>query len=81
MKHFYLQYETKLIVILLTTFLIAGCTSNFPIRIQNLTCENLHEPLGINSLQPHFSWINISEKQNKHQTAYQLIVEIGRAHV
>lgn len=74
MKHFYLQYETKLIVILLTTFLIAGCTSNFPIRIQNLTCENLHEPLGINSLQPHFSWINISEKQNKHQTAYQLIV-------
>ncbi|MDD4010352.1 MAG: hypothetical protein PHQ67_11205, partial [Fermentimonas sp.] len=61
MKHFSLKGNIKLLIILVTTILIAGCSSNERLYIQNLKCENLNGPLGINSLQPRFSWINITE--------------------
>ena len=74
MKHFSLKGNIKLLIILVTTILIAGCSSNERLYIQNLKCENLNNPLGINSLQPRFSWINITEQPGAYQTAYQIIV-------
>ncbi|MDD4778785.1 MAG: alpha-L-rhamnosidase N-terminal domain-containing protein, partial [Fermentimonas sp.] len=74
MKHFSLKCKINLLIILVTTIYIAGCSSDGVIYVQNLKCENLNNPLGINNLNPRFSWINISEQNGAYQTAYQILV-------
>ena len=44
------------------------------VEITNLRVENLTEPLGIDTNEPRFSWQICSDKQDVHQTAYQIIV-------
>lgn len=36
--------------------LLAGCRSEQPVRPKELRCENLTDPLAIDSARPHFSW-------------------------
>lgn len=55
-------------------FSIFGCSPSNISKIVDLRCENLRDPLGINTLQPRFSWKNISDKEGTRQTAYQLLV-------
>ncbi len=43
-------------------------------KIQNLMCENLSNPLGIDKSQPRFSWELVSEKRNVMQIAYEVQV-------
>lgn len=74
MKNYKLQHNYKIIVILTTIFVTLSCNSNRLIYVQNLRCEHLANPLGINSRQPRFSWINISDQQGSAQTSYQIIV-------
>jgi alpha-L-rhamnosidase len=74
MKNYKLQHNYKIIVILTTIFVTLSCNSNRLIYVQNLRCEHLANPLGINSRQPRFSWINISDQQGSVQTSYQIIV-------
>src|SRR5690606_30794740 len=51
-----------------------GCDSQKTIETYDLRCENLREPLGIDTTIPRFSWkIKISENENK-QVAYQILV-------
>src|SRR5690554_1973476 len=51
-----------------------GCTANSALKVTDLKCENLTDPLGINTSRPHFSWINSSSEQGATQTAYQILV-------
>src|SRR5690554_3143148 len=51
-----------------------GCTANSALKVTDLKCENLTDPLGINTSRPHFSWINSSFEQGATQTAYQILV-------
>lgn len=44
------------------------------INVQNLRCEMLVNPLGIDIKQPRFSWQIISDQRNVQQTAYQILV-------
>ena len=44
------------------------------VSIQNLRCEMLVNPLGIDSKEPRLSWQLISDQRNVQQTAYQVIV-------
>ena len=43
-------------------------------QVQNLTCEGLNSPLGIETLTPHFSWQNVLTHRNQRQMAYQIQV-------
>lgn len=43
-------------------------------EISTLQCEALNNPLGIDNISPHFSWLLHSDKQNAKQTAYQILV-------
>ena len=43
-------------------------------QVQNLTCEGLKNPLGIETLTPHFSWQNVLRHRNQRQKAYQIQV-------
>lgn len=44
------------------------------VRVDNLLCENKTNPLGIDIMQPRFSWQLISDKRNVMQTAYEIRV-------
>ena len=48
--------------------------ANAQINVQNLRCEMLINPLGIDTKQPRFSWQIISNQRNVQQTAYQILV-------
>ncbi|SFS76489.1 alpha-L-rhamnosidase [Porphyromonadaceae bacterium NLAE-zl-C104] len=54
--------------------LTLGCTHSDRFSISDLTCESLKDPLGVNTLQPRFSWKNNSDRQGATQTAYQILV-------
>ncbi len=42
--------------------------------ISDMRCEYLHNPLGIDALQPRLSWILPLDKPGQRQTAYQVLV-------
>lgn len=44
------------------------------IKAVNPRCENRIDPLGIDVLNPHFSWNSESTFRNKKQSAYQILV-------
>ncbi|MCX2678621.1 family 78 glycoside hydrolase catalytic domain [Galbibacter sp. EGI 63066] len=44
------------------------------IKIDRLLCENRVNPMGIDKIQPKFTWILTSEEKNKTQSAYQIQV-------
>ncbi|MEO6230559.1 MAG: family 78 glycoside hydrolase catalytic domain [Ferruginibacter sp.] len=58
----------------LISFLMVGLISTAQVKLQNLRCEMLTNPLGINVLQPRFSWQMESGEHNVVQLSYQLIV-------
>ncbi|MCK4966215.1 family 78 glycoside hydrolase catalytic domain, partial [bacterium] len=44
------------------------------VRVENPLCENLTNPIGLDVLQPRFSWQIISVERNVMQSAYELRV-------
>jgi alpha-L-rhamnosidase len=54
-------------------FILAGCTKG-GIKVEELRCEYLKNPLAIDSTTPHFSWKMIGGKNGAHSTAYQILV-------
>ncbi|MCH5306602.1 MAG: family 78 glycoside hydrolase catalytic domain [Prevotella sp.] len=51
------------------------------VSVTGLRVENLEKPLGIDTAEPRFSWIILSDKQNVKQTAYQIIVTTDKGEV
>ena len=61
----------------LTFLIIFNCASLFadsPLQPAMLTCEYLHNPIGIGTDTPHFSWKFTSTEKNQNQSAYEIIV-------
>ena len=52
----------------------ACCSSPDDLRINDLRCENLIDPLGIDTTVPHFSWKLLSGLNGTEQKAYQILV-------
>lgn len=71
MKYYIVLFKITLLFKLIS---IISCSSSVSILVTNLTCEGLINPLGINTIQPRFSWQNKNDKQGSIQTAYQIIV-------
>jgi alpha-L-rhamnosidase len=49
--------------------------------VSNLLTENLVDPVGIDVLQPRFSWQLISDKRNTMQSAYEIKVMLNKQSV
>jgi alpha-L-rhamnosidase len=66
----------KIIVLLLLLGLLPGAPAAAQVRVQNLRCENLTNPLGLDVTRPRFSWqLNApKDRRGVHQTAYELRV-------
>jgi alpha-L-rhamnosidase len=66
-----LKYRIGFILMLLLASVTAG---NAQIRAQQLRCEMLNNPAGIDVLQPGLSWQINGAARNIQQTAYQVLV-------
>ena len=44
------------------------------VKLENLRCEMLENPLGIDVAQPRLSWQIVSSTRNTQQQAYQILV-------
>lgn len=60
--------------VLLSVLSVFVVQINAQVTITNLRCEQLKNPLGIDVLQPRFSWQLESKQRNVMQTSYQVIV-------
>lgn len=71
-------FHTKLFfkIVLFSFFLITSCNSleNKNTMVDNLTCEYLENPLGVDVQRPRFSWNIASDERGVSQSAYQIIV-------
>jgi len=62
-------------VLIVCMSLCSGVTNaSAAIRLQNLRCEMLNNPMGIGTIHPRLSWQIISDLRNTNQTAYQVLV-------
>ncbi len=66
--------RTLLVLQIFLVLSLSECFGNENMVIQDLRCENLRNPLGIDKTTPRFSWKMRSEKQGTEQKAYQLLV-------
>lgn len=62
----------KLYKYLLSALMVLLLTNVADAQVQNLSCEGLSNPLGIETTTPHFSWQNVLTHRNQKQTAYQI---------
>jgi alpha-L-rhamnosidase len=54
--------------------LVALQTASAALRVEQLRCEYLDNPLGIDTPQPRLSWILGSSERGAKQSAYQILV-------
>ncbi|MDD1652764.1 MAG: hypothetical protein LUO86_07000 [Methanomicrobiales archaeon] len=48
------------------------------LTVDRLRCEYQENPLGIDAVEPRFSWILLSERRNTAQAAYRIQVADSR---
>ena len=53
---------------------LAPCLFAQNLRVENLRCEYLINPVGLDVLQPRLSWTLASEQRGQSQTAFQVLV-------
>lgn len=85
------KYNTRLFKMLVAvwcTVCWCQCVCATPLRVAGLRCDNLTHPLAIDNTTPRFSWINLSDENGQHQTAYEIqlatslqLLEKGKADV
>jgi len=71
----------KKISIFLLLFLLFAMNGHAQLKCDKLLTENLDNPIGIDVLQPRFSWQLLSDKRNILQTAYEIKVNEGKQNV
>ncbi len=64
--------KTKTLLVLLA--LVTSCALRAAVTVTNLRTESLETPLGIDEIQPLFSWQMASDRIGAAQTAYRVMV-------
>jgi alpha-L-rhamnosidase len=62
------------LLLLASLFLTKKLTAASPLKIDQLSCEYLQNPLGIDTKTPRLSWTMASTARNQFQLAYEIIV-------
>ena len=70
----------KNLVLFLSSLLFAT-TSFSQLTVTNLLTENRINPIGIDAVQPRFSWQLNSDKRNTMQTAYEIKITSGKKNI
>jgi alpha-L-rhamnosidase len=64
----------KKIILAITCLFVFESSINAQVKVHNLLCENISNPVGIDVQQPRFSWQLVSDNRNVSQTAYEITV-------
>ena len=75
MKHFFC-----VLTLFLCVMLFSCCTFDNSLKVYDLRCENLVDPLAIDNTEPHFSW-KIHSSENRKQYFYRIIAGTDRKEV
>ena len=71
----YVIRKIKAIVLLAIIYsTLFSCSVDKEIKVVNLKCEYLYNPLGIDAATPRLSWLIKTQKNNVNQKAYQILV-------
>ena len=62
------------VIMCLFAWMVISCTGNHLLMVSNLRCEYLENPLGMDKIQPRFSWYISSNQRGTIQSAYRIIV-------
>ncbi|MDR3061603.1 MAG: alpha-rhamnosidase, partial [Dysgonamonadaceae bacterium] len=65
--------KNSIFIILFATLFFISCQGQ-PVKIVNLKCEHMVDPLGIDAKYPRFSWRIESSKNGVSQTAFRILV-------
>jgi len=49
------------------------------IQFTKLYCQYAENPMGVDTMQPHFSWVAVHDEKGRHQQAYQILVATSPA--
>ena len=59
-------------------FFFVATSISAQVKVVNLLTENQTNPIGLDVLQPRFSWQLVSDQRNVSQTAYEIMVSSGK---
>ena len=62
------------IVVAVTLMLVVAAQASAQVNVDNLRCEYMRDPVGIDAPKPRLSWILQSEDRGQKQTAYHVLV-------
>lgn len=62
------------LTLLLTFALCDAIPAQSPLKVVDLRCENISNPINIDIRRPRFSWKFSSSEKNKKQSAYEIVV-------
>mgnify|MGYP000748616773 CR=1 FL=1 len=64
----------KTLLLTLAASVLLPLSAIHAVEVQNLRCEYLENPLGIDATKPRLSWVLEDDKRGQKQTAYQILV-------
>jgi alpha-L-rhamnosidase len=65
--------HSRMLLVVLLLLAFAAVPALEAVGVSDLRCEDLTNPLGIDTLRPRLSWILLSNKRNQRQTAYEIL--------
>lgn len=74
MEKYWINTKRLTISLLIVGYSYSFAAASPGILIDKLTCEYIHNPLGIDIPVPQFSWTLVSKERNQKQKSYELIV-------
>lgn len=73
MKKLHLSFSKFIVIGIFLSSILSCSKIDDNVSIENLKCEYLENPIGIDRTEPRLSWELISNKNNFEQKAYQII--------
>jgi len=76
MSHCPVKKQTAMMMLVISCLALTSCTAvtDRGISARQLTCEYAHNPLGIDTPAPRFSWLLESSQRGQTQSAYHILV-------
>jgi len=69
-----MKHPVRSLLLIMQLAVISVLISHAEIRVTGPRCESTVNPLGVDALKPHLSWILTSSQRGQKQTAYQILV-------
>ncbi len=69
----FMNKKTLLVCALASSLFFSAAVCSAGLKTENLRCEYLQNPIGLDAASPRLSWIITSDRRGERQTAYQIL--------